>query len=662
MNSIVVFVILLFALVFLGWYCGFIDKSAIPSLTSSSYSESFISFQKDMKAGATIPMVTPIPAYAGTSANQNVAKVYDNIFYDVNNGNLIEIDSPSYAGVSDALGTTITNLWISCRKNAGSPIVSYTPSATTTNITTAESQLPFVNSFQNFVYLTKSKNTNPYVVFYMPWNDSTFIHMIDLSNNQNVVTELYYGVVNMNNSILYTTSPVPIEKVLKPVPDTDANNNKFITLIAYDKTYSIYQLSKNLFFDVRNGQIVVNDPTNNSIAVYARNGSPLTTGFLDNKNISNTSFATWMAHDKNGAKIMLYMSVSQKTMIAIIEPDGKGAYQLFNSQRFLRTGVDTGAVERSSSSSSSSSPSPSSSSPPPPPNSPDSMMADYYKWYYHWVSKGMQDPNSHNFNYSDDYMLKTQIVPPVCPACSTSVGTCVNCSNATNRGTVGANGTSLVGGYPVSNIDAPSNSSSVSGSPGTGTGTGTGTNTGNTTATGTGLPTTNGNVGGVSGLLYATGSGATNLIRDTGSGVADFTKDSAKGITQQAEKTVTGTVGLGREIVGGTVGLGKDIVGGTVGLGKDITKGTVDLGKDITSGIIGLGKGFGYNSASSNSTSQNSVSNIGSDTDPSRGGYSNSYAGNGSSSVTDQYSYYGAVPSKGGNFMPVLSDFSKFGR
>jgi hypothetical protein len=652
MNSIVVFVILLFALVFLGWYCGFIDKSAIPYLTSSS--ESFIGFQHDMKAGATIPAVTPIPAYAGTSANQNISKVYDNVFYDVNNGNLIEIDSPAYTGVSDAMGTTITNLWISCRKNAGSPIVSYTPNATTTNITTAESQLPFVNSFQNFVYLTKSKNTNPYVVFYMPWNDSTFIHMIDLSNNQNIVTELYYGVVNMNNTILYTTSPVPIEKVLKPVPDTDANNNKFITLTAYDTTYSIYQLSKNLFFDVRNGQIVVNDPTNNSIAVYARNGSLLTSGYLSNKNISNTSFATWMAHDKNGAKIMLYMSVSQKTMIAIIEPDGKGAYQLFNSQRFLRTGVDTGAVEGSSLA-----PSPSS---PPPPNSPDSMMADYYKWYYHWVSKGMQDPNSHNFNYSDDYMLKTQIVPPVCPACSTSVGTCVNCSNATNRGTVGANGTSLVGGYPVSNIDAPSNSSSVNGSPGTIAGTTTGTSTGNTTATGSGLPTTNGNVGGVSGLLYATGSGATNLIRDTGSGVADFTKDSATGITQQAEKTVTGTVGLGREIVGGTVGLGKEIVGGTVGLGKDITKGTVDLGKDIVGGIIGLGK-RAEPGTSTNANGYSATTKVdSSSSDLSRGGYSNSYAGNGSSSVTDQYSYYGAVPSKGGNFMPVLSDFSKFGR
>jgi len=638
MNSIIVFVILLFALVFLGWYSGLIDKSAISS------SESFVTFQYDIKEGATIPVATPIPAYAGTSANQNISKVFDNVFYDVNNGNLIEIDSTPYDGkVSDVTGSTISNVWISCRKNAGSPIVSYTPDPKNPSVTTTESQLPFTNSFKNFVYLTKSKNTDPYVVFYMPWNDSTFIHMINLKTNQNAVTELYYGVVNMSNTILYTSSPVPDVKTLKPVVDTDANNNKFITLAAYDKNYSIYQLCSNLYFDVRNGQVVDYDPTSKSMTVYARNGTILTTGFLDNKTVTQTSFATWLMQKTSVAKIMLYMSIGQKTMIAIIEPDGNTAYRLFNLQRFLKTGVDTGASESSGSGTGTGSSSGSSGSA----SGSDSMMSDYYKWYYYWVNKGVQDPNSHNFNYSDDYMLKTQIVPPVCPACSTSVGTCVQCSGQTG-GTVGANGTSVVGGYPVSNIDSNSStsnstsSSSIKVSP-----------TPSPSPSSSPSPSTsaggvvNNTVDSGSGLLYATGSGATNLVRDTGSGVANFTKDAAKGITKETEKAVTGTVGLGREIVGGTVGLGKDIVGGTVGLGKDIVGGTVGLGKDIVGGIVGLGKRAEPGTGGE---------------DPSRGGYSNSYAGNGSNSVTDKYSYYGAVPNKGGNYVPIMSDFSRFGR
>jgi len=642
MNSIVVFVILLFALVFLGWYCGFIDKSAL-SLSlpiSSSSSEPFVTFQHDIKEGATIPIATPIPPYAGTSANQYISKVYDNVFFDVNNGNLIEIDSTPYNGtVSDVTGTTISNLWISCRKNAGSPIVSYTPDPKKPSVTTTESQLPFTNSFRNFVYLTKSKNTDPYVVFYMPWNDSTYIHMINLRTNQNVVTELYYGSEHISNTILYDVSPVPIANTVKPVADTNPKNNTFITLAEYDNTYSIYQLCSNLFFDVRNGNIVSYDPKQKSITVYARNGTILNSGYLDTKNVTNSSFGTWLAQDTNGAKILLYMSIAQKTMVVIIEPDGSGAYRLFNLQRFLKTGVDTGAVDSGSSSSSSS------SSGTIPPN-PDTMMMDYYKWYYYWVNKGVQDPNNHNLNYSDDYMLKTQIVPPVCPACSTSVGTCVQCSGQTG-GTVGANGTSLVGGYPVSNIDSSSRGSSSS------------------------IKASDNSAGGVvnntvdsgAGLLYATGSGATNLVRDTGKGtvdfakdtgkgVADFTKDAAKGITQETEKAVTGTVGLGREIVGGTVGLGKDIVGGTVGLGKDIVGGTVGLGKDIVGGIVGLGKRAEPGTGTGGDK----------DSDPSRGGYSNSYAGSGASSVTDKYSYYGAVPNKGGNYVPIMSDFSRFGR
>ena len=655
MTSIVVFVILLFALVFLGWYSGFIDKSAL-SLSlpiSSSSSESFIGFQHDMKEGANIPMVTPIPAYAGTSANQNVSKVYDNMFYDVNNGNLIEVDSPPYAGVSDAMGTTISNIWISCRKNGGSPIVSYTPNPTNPSLTTAESQLPFVNSFKNFVYLTKSNNTDKYVVFYMPWNDSTYIHMINLTKNQSVVTELYYGVENMSNTILYSSSPVPDVKTLKPVADTDANNNKFITLAEYDTTYSIYQLCSNLYFDVRNGQVIDYNPTDKSVTVYARNGTVLTSGFLNNKNVTQTSFGTWLLQKKTAEKIMLYMSIAQKTMIAIIEPDGNGAYRLFNLQRFLKTGVDTGASESSSSGNTVSSSSSSTT-----PTDKDSMMMDYYKWYYYWVNKGVQDPNSHNLNYSDDYMLKTQIVPPVCPACSTSVGTCVQCSGQTG-GTVGANGTSVVGGYPVSNIDSPaSSSSSISSSSSSSSSSSPSPSSSSSTKSNSLGGVVNNTVDSGSGLLYATGSGATNFARDTGSGVADFTKDAAKGITNQTEKAVTGTVGLGREIVGGTIGLGKDIAKGTVDLGKDIVGGTVGLGKDIVGGIVGLGKRAEPGTGGTSGTSATVVAG----SDPSRSGYSNSYAGNGDSSVTDKYSYYGAVPNKGGNYVPVTSDFSKFGR
>jgi hypothetical protein len=58
--------------------------------------------------------------------------------------------------------------------------------------------------------------------------------------------------------------------------------------------------------------------------------------------------------------------------------------------------------------------------------------------------------------------------------------------------------------------------------------------------------------------------------------------------------------------------------------------------------------------------------------DPSRQAYNNSYRGDRGATTNapgqytgtaiDNYSYYGALQSKGGNFMPLTSDFSKFGR
>jgi hypothetical protein len=473
--------------------------------------------------------------------------------------------------------------------------------------------------------------------------------MIDLTLNQNVVTELYYGIANANNSILYTKSEVPVAKTLKPVVDNDVNNNKFVTLNNYDKNRSVYQLSKNFFFDVQNGQVILSDPTTKSISVYSRTGTVLNDGYSTMTKVINTSFTTWSAYDATEAKMLLYMAVYNLTMVAIIEPDANGSYQLFNLQRFRNTGVDSGKEDGSSPTPTPTPPTPtptptptppaptpaptsSPSSPtsylpdvdtisPPPTTTPptaDTMMMDYYKWYYYWVNKGIQDPNSHGLNYSDDYMLKTQIVPPVCPACSTSVGTCVKCNNA---GEV-----SLVGGV---SSDNNKDSSSVSG---------------------------------CSSSVPIRGNGFVSGAEKAVKGTVGLGKEVVGGTVDLGREVVGGTVGLGKEIVGGTVGLGREIAGETVELGKDIVGGTVGLGKDIVGGTIGLGKDIASGISKLGSKAEGSAAGVGG-ADISRSGYSNSYAGNnGQSAVVDKYSYYGAVPSKGGNFVPLTADFSKFGR
>ena len=144
--------------------------------------------------------------------------------------------------------------------------------------------------------------------------------------------------------------------------------------------------------------------------------------------------------------------------------------------------------------------------------------------------------------------------------------------------------------------------------------------------------------------------GTEDNVRDLITGTRDQVNLAAGSSVNIAKDTVSGAVGLGKDIVGGTVGLGREIVGGTVGLGKDIVGGIMDLGKDQT-----------YRQGQYLD----------------RGGYSNSYGGSSSdygsaanqllpknhSSVVDQSNLYGAMPNKGkSNYMPLGSDFSKFGR
>ena len=187
--------------------------------------ENFISFDYGASIGSSIQ----IPNYSGNSPINKVAKVYDNVFYDVYNGNLIEVDGTKYNGNSEITGNSISNIYVSSRSNAGKTVVKYN---TRTSEQTNESKSTFTNSFSEFVYKTQCTNTNPYVVFYLPWNDSTYIHMIDISGSMqthnHTITELYYqttqSAISYNNSTLKFFSA-------KSMDDFNSNNNKFVVYV-----------------------------------------------------------------------------------------------------------------------------------------------------------------------------------------------------------------------------------------------------------------------------------------------------------------------------------------------------------------------------------------------------------------------------------------------
>ena len=234
---------------------------------------------------------------------------------------------------------------------------------------------------------------------------------------------------------------------------------------------------------------------------------------------------------------------------------------------------------------------------------------------------------------NNDYMLKTEVVPHVCPQCpsctSNKSGVCTDCGGNGGAGTKSTH----------SNSNAKSNSNS------------------NSNPSGIALMRDFGT--GVDQLLRDGVSGATDLARETVTGTygamkntVSGSKDIAGNVYGAATNAVGNTVGIGREVVGGTVGLGRDVVGGTVGLGRDVVGGTVGLGKDVVGGTFGYENSYAGGQESQQQQQQQQL----------RGGYL-SPSQPAMTGGQDPYGYFGNLSSKNSsNYMPVTADFSSFGK
>jgi hypothetical protein len=273
------------------------------------------------------------------------------------------------------------------------------------------------------------------------------------------------------------------------------------------------------------------------------------------------------------------------------------------------------------------------------------------KWYWYFKKRD----SSGNQYLTEDYLLKTQIVPPVCPSCPScpSAGVCTNCGGTGGSGTSGKDSSGNKYVVDKSNVvGADANGNIIINTPKNMT---FSDYYGNYATSAD--PNTIG--GGLATGVLALNSGVQGIARD----VVDITTDT------------TGKLGKGLEYVGGGVGNAASGVGGF------IDKAASGVGGFIDKSISGVGNFVG--------STLNSTGNFITDTSGRLvpGSYSNSgsygsYGGNnnrnntglvGSSQGTnyqsggnvgkvDNYSYYGALQSKGGNFMPVTTDFSKFGR
>lgn len=687
LTPLLLFLLLLFVLV---------SSVVLNKWLPLNMTEGFSSFYQDSRSGNSII----IPQYSKTV---NVYKVYDNLFFDPNNGNFIIINGETYTTTVDISGITILNVGVIQRISTN--LLTYTTETDSFNRIIPSVDSKIITTTVTSSYTSWHFEASPYQVFYMPWNDSTFIQIMDISSHKPICVSLF-GSGGVNSNYTYLPADIPTMPTEYGGVDTTPIN-QFISEPFYNANQKIYAISDYVRFDTKNGDLILQTGSSSGRTIkvykgtdianrtastvtsssYTKDTAPAytTTGDVyDNKYdpfLTSRQFKPFMVVDTYGKNLVLYTTMGQKTLIALISVDSNNSsiYRLRHVVRFnpaVSGGVETANIadttdkttddkktddkktddddDKSDAGSCDDDLDKHDRAKAP---SLDSIISDYYKQY--WYSS----TNASNINqYSDDFMLKTQMIPPICPACPAcpSTTTCTNCGGNGGSGLydhdhkwTSANGTTWDGKYPDNwKSSGPVGTRSYSTTTTTSGGTGA-TGTSNTTTTNWSDQTydqyhdqghRNGLGNAIGGIADGLGDVAGGALQGAG-GLAGGALQGAGGIVGGALHGAGGIVGGAGNVVGGALQGAGNVVGGVAGgIGSAIG----GLGQPTNVQNIGLGQGYGQSS------------------DQTRAGYYNSQSSNMTGGnykgFIDPYSYNGALSSKGGDPLPMTSDFSNFGR
>ena len=637
--------------------------------------EGFISYKNSVNNGNSFV----IPSYS----NNTLFKLYDNLFFDSINANLLEIDSPAYTTTnsSDDIGNTILTTTVIPR-TTGTPTV-YNGNVSVMSIPKTTIGTNITNNYNNFVYTSKSQNTDKYCVFYIPWNVDTYIHILNVTNKKHVGSFLQSNTNNtILNSNIYNNVSINLNTTYS---DNDVNNNTFLLDNYYDNQKTLYQISKNVKFDITNGSLILQRSTSptKTISIYTRNNMSTPTTVNTPNTVSNTAstiqnvnFTPTIIEDKLGNVIVLYLPNGTNTVVAVFGlTNDMSTYQINNVVRFTANTIDVGSGSTSSTTNIVS--------------MFNSFLSNHWNAnsgnpWQNWQN-GKEFSGSYNLGYqppyqgypntypptggySDDYILKTQIVPPVCPSCPSCSkgGVCGNCGGNGGSGTQTSNGNTMVSGNKPHTNDKDSGDSKTNYQPVNNIGSGTFSSNADANTFAGGLTLTG----------YDTVAGAEDIAKTGADVLKTGINDAALGVGAVGLGIGAAGLGLGSAVsdtVSGAANLAEKAGGGAVGLLRDTGSGAVGLLKSAGSGITnnsgggyGGGQVGGYGEGQGGGYGGGQVGSQGGGYGGGQGGGQRGQTGytpvsNAGPQTMDQYSYYGTLPSKGSsNFMPVTADFSSF--
>jgi hypothetical protein len=577
---------------------------------SSFFAKSTLSVE-GFKEGATDKserITTSLKSVASPlySTKHNVYNLYDNIFYDDKNANLIEISTPIDTTGKSKSENTKSESSIFVTERSGTVTLIYTSDINTKQNLDSSLINTVLPQYYSWSYNSQTVPVvNSYSIFYMPWFTNTYMHIIDNISKDNLATFLF-SPGNTPQSIYY---PKGMNIMLtKTVIDNDIANNTMVSEPIYSTLKEVYQISHYVKYDYKNGNLLIQNgdgssktftihDINNNITTINANTAPTTAN--NATSYPNATFKPFIVLDSLGQNLVLYVQNNQSVVIALITLNqgagGNSSYVLKNVRRFTSTGLETQNSGSNKSNTGSSS------------ANNANAISEYYKWYWYWNTNGIPGQNGASMQNIppniNDYILKTQIVPPVCPTCPTcpSTGTCTNCGNHGGSGTMGTNG-SLIKTPPET---YSKNTESDNGE--------------YVNIITSGGFVSNANPNSIAGGLTLTGY-------DTIAGIEDVAKTGAG--------VITGVANTGGNVIGG--------VANTVG---GVANNLIN-----TTGSVLNTPGQGNRQGKGNTPNQRSTT------------YNHPGLGT-NNQPNDPYSYYGQLPAKGpANFAPLTSDFSKFGR
>lgn len=609
-TPLILFILILFVLVL-----SIIFSKYLPLY---EWTEGFVTFSNNKKP---IDFVL-INEYSKSS--QSVVKLYDNLFFDTINGNIIEIDGPPVRASTDRTVTdssgSIVNMYVTTRDGKTAPVYKHSDY---NDKDAKESKVTDIsNKIDQWEYFTRTTTTDSYQLLYFSWDKDTFIHIIKLGTTPSHIASFHFAPSYVMDMYAYpNTLSITVGE---STSQTNSNRDPLVRDPQYNSTKRVYTINNHTRFDVQNGNLITDisatsvDPSSN-IIVHNRYGD-IINDYSTNlqTNISNTEFNPFIVNDLDN-NMILYMPSLTNSLVSVIQFKNS-KFSLGNAVRFNKYGpVLEEKKERKNDIAGDRVNEPSDKGP----------NSDYYKWLAYWNTIVDNPPKT----FSDDYLLKTQIVPPVCPTCpscpSSSGNVCNNCGGQGGCGTKTNIGESIVkGGQGVQGGQTLSGNL-VSGAE-------------NITSTGAGVIN---NTVDTAGALIAGGGVGAGLL--------------AAGAGQEAGHLLTSAGS-------GTVDLLKSTGGGAVDLLKSTGSGAANLLTNTGSGAVNLLNNQGqrqtqqgYNQGYNQGYGQNYNQGYGQ-----AGGQASGQAGGQVGGVpgVDMYSYYGALPPKQSNFLPVTTNFAAFSK